>query len=118
LGRDQGSGLGIKCFEMSKSQPGSNLEFNAEELEVMIILEERKIIMDPKLRTDVEKKALWDYNKQLNHEYKETYAGLLRKKKNNKKELIVIKVLNEKNTIMESKPNSRTDIQKKKIAGL
>ena len=31
------------------------------------------------------------------------------------KELIVIKVLNEKNTIMESKPKSRTDKQKKAL---
>ena len=45
---------------MSKSQPGSNVEFNADELEVMKILEERNIIMaiDLKSRTLEQKQAL------------------------------------------------------------
>ena len=83
---------------MSKSQPESNVEFNADELEVMKILEERNIIMaiDLKSRTPEQKQALREYNKKLNNEYKETYAGFLRKKKNNQNELTVMKALKEK----------------------
>ena len=85
---------------MSKSQPESNVEFNAEELEVMKIVEKRNIIMaiDFESRTPEQKQALEEYDKKLNNEYQETYARLLRKNKNNQNELIVMKALKEKNT--------------------
>ena len=47
--------------------------------------------IDSKSRTPEQKKALREYNKKLNNEYKETYAGFLRKKKKNPNELIVMK---------------------------
>ena len=102
---------------MSKSQLESNVEFNSEELEVMKIVEKRNFIMaiDFESRTPEQKQALEEYDKKLNNEYKETYARLLRKKKNNENELTVMKALKEKNTILEIKPKSRTKKQTKSL---
>ena len=47
-------------------------------------------------RTAEQNKELKEYDKKLNTEYKEAYTRLLRKKKNNENELIVIKALKEK----------------------
>ena len=82
---------------MSKSQPQSSVQFSDEEIEVMKIIEKRNTIMviDLESRTMEQKQELEEYDKKLNNEYKETYARLLRKKKNNENELIVMKALKE-----------------------
>jgi len=46
---------------------------------------------------------------------KKHFLILLRKKKNNENELIVMKALKEKNTILEIKPKSRTKKQTKSL---
>ena len=71
--------------------------------------------IDFESRTVEQKQELEEYDKKLNNEYKETYARLLRKKKNNENELIVMKALKEKNTILEIKPKSRTKKQTKSL---
>ena len=102
---------------MSKSQPQSSVQFSDEEIEVMKIIEKRNNIMaiDLESRTVEQNQELEEYDKKLNSEYKEAYTRLLRKKKNNENELIVMKALKEKNTILEIKPKSRTKKQTKSL---
>ena len=102
---------------MFKSHPQSSVEFSDEENKVMEIIEKRNNIMaiDLQSRTAEQNKELKEYDKKLNSEYKEAYTRLLRKKKNNENELIVMKALKEKNTILEIKPKSRTKKQTKSL---
>ena len=67
--------------------------------------------IDLESRTAEQNQELEEYDKKFNNKYKETYTSFLRKKKNNENELIVMKVLKEKNTILEIKPKSRTKKQ-------
>ena len=52
--------------------------------------------IDFESRTVEQKQELEEYDKKLNNEFKEAYTRLLRKKKNNENELIVMKALKEK----------------------